>query len=122
MAVPRREGVVVFLVEADLLVDFEEGFNAFLVGGSTLALVLVVVALVDLAVTLGSLATFFTAGFLVASLDPLVVVPLSTVGFLAEGLALVTVVADLDLVVDLVGAFLEVVDLDTFAGLFCSRN
>jgi len=119
--VPRREDVVVFLVEAVLLEDFEDGFKGFL-GGSALVLVLAVVALVGLAVTLGSLVSFFTVVFLVAPLDSLVVAFFSAVGFLVDGFALVVVVVDLDLVVDLAGAFLEVVGLEAFAGLFYSRH
>ena len=112
----RREDVVAFFVEAVLLVDFEEGFNAFLVAGSALVLVLVVVAFAGFAATLGSLTSFFTAAlFVVVSLASLVA------DFLvAEGLvALVLVAVDLVLVVvDFAGAFLVVVDLDVFAGLF----
>lgn len=102
------------------MVDFEEGFRAFLVAGSALVLVFVVVAFVGLAATLGSLASFFTVVLFAASLDPLVV-SFSLVGFLVEDfVALVAVVIDLDLVVDLAGAFLEAMGLDVLAGLFCS--
>jgi len=124
LAVSRREDVDVFFVEAVLLTVFEEGFRAFLVAGSDLALALVVVAFTfvaafdGLAATLGSLVSFFTTVFLVVSLDSLVVVSFLVVGFFAvEDLAVLAAVADLDLA-DLVGAFLLVVDLDPFAGLF----
>lgn len=121
MAVSRREDTVVFFVEAVLLVDFEEGFKAFLVAGSALVLAFVVVPLVlevvfaGLAATLGS---FFVVVFLVVPLDSLVVLSFLVEDLLVEAV-LVTVVVDLDL--DLAGAFLEVVGLDTFVGLFCSR-
>ena len=112
----RREDVVVFFVEAVLLVDFEEGFNAFLVAGSALVLALVVVAFAGFATTLGSLISFFTVAlFVVVSLASLVADFLVVEGFAA----LVAVAVDLVLVVvDFAGAFLVVVDLDVFAGLF----
>jgi len=127
--VSRREDVVVFLVEVVLVVDFEEGFNAFLVTGSALDLAFVVVAFAfvavfaGLAVTLGSLTSFFTAVFFV-SLDSLVVVPFLVVDFFAvEDLAdLAVVVAGLDLVVDFAGVFLVVAGLDARAGLFWPRH
>ena len=108
--------MVVFFVEAALLVDFEEGFNAFLVAGSALVFALVVVALAGFAATLGSLISFFTVAlFVVVSLTSLVADFLVAVGFAA----LVAVDVDLVLVVvDFAGAFLVVVDLDVFAGLF----
>ena len=115
----RREDVVVFLVEAGLLADFE-GFKALLVAGSALALVFVVVAFTlevvftGLAATLGSFASFFTVDFLAS----LVAVSFLVAGFFMEDLAaLVVVVVGLDLVADLAGALLAV-DLDALAGLF----
>lgn len=114
---------MVFFVEAVLLVDFE-GFKTFLVAGSALALVFVVVTFTlevvfaGLAVTLGSLASFFTVDLFVVSLASLVAVTfLVTVLFVEDLAALVAVVVDLDLAVDLAGA-LFVVGLDAFAGLF----
>lgn len=127
MAESRREDAVVFFVDAVLLVDFEEGFKAFLVAGSALVFAFAVVAFAlevvfaGLAATLGSLASFFTVVFLVTSLDSLVVASFFVVGFLVEGFAVLVAVVDLDLVVDLAGAFLEVVDLDVFTALFCPR-
>jgi hypothetical protein len=123
LAVSRREDVVVFFVEAALLVGFEEGFKAFLVAGSALVLAFVVVvltlvvALAGLAATLGSLASFFTLVFFVMSLTSFMA------GFLVvdDFAALVVVAVDLDLVVDLAGAFLVVV-LDAFVGLFWSMD
>ena len=108
--------MVVFFVEAFLLVDFEVGFNAFLVAGSTLVLALVVVAFAGLAATLGSLTSFFTVAlFVVVSLASLAADFLVAEGFAA----LVAVAVDLVLVVvDFAGAFLVAVDLDVFAGLF----
>jgi len=116
--VSRREDVVVFFVEATLLVDFEVGFKAFLVAGSALVFALVVVALAGLAATLGSLISFFTVAlFVVVSLASLVADFLVAEGFAA----LVAVDVDLVLVVvDFAGAFLVVVDLDVFEGLFWS--
>lgn len=109
--------MVVFFVEAVLLVDFEEGFDAFLAAGSALVFALVVVAFVGFAATLGSFTSFFTAAlFDVVSLVTLVVDFLVAEGFAA----LVAVAVDLVLVVvDFAGAFLvAVVDLVVFAGLF----
>lgn len=121
----RREDAVVFLVEVALLVDFEEGFKAFLTAGSALFFVLVVVvfplvaAFAGLAETLGSLASFFTVVFFVA----VSFASLAATLFVVEGFpALVEVAVDLDLAVDLAGAFLVVADLDTFAGLFCPMH
>jgi len=120
LAVSRREDVAVFFVEAALLVDFEEGFRAFLGAGSALVFALVVVAFAlvafaGLAATLGSLTSFFTGVlFVVVSLVSLVVDLLVVEGFAA----FVAVVVDLVLVADFAGAFLVVVDLATFAGLF----
>ena len=124
LAVSRREDVVVFFVEVVLLVDFEEGFTALLLAGTTLVFALVVVAFAlvaaftGLAATLGSLASFFTADFFVVSL-----VSLAADLLVVEDFAvLVAVVVDLDLLADLAGAFLVVVGLDTFAGLFWPMN
>jgi len=120
LAVSRREDVAVFFVEVALLVDFEEGFRAFLGAGSALVFALVVVAFAlvafaGLAATLGSLTSFFTGVlFVVVSLVSLVVDLLVVEGFAA----FVAVVVDLVLVADFAGAFLVVVDLATFAGLF----
>lgn len=122
LALSRREDVVVFFVEAVLPVDFEEGFKAFLVAGSALVFALVAVPLVlvvvfaGLAEALGSLVSFFTAVlFAVVSLVSLVAILLVVEDFAA----LAEVAVDLDLEVDLAGAFLVVVvDLDAFAGLF----
>jgi len=104
LAVSRREDEVVFLVEAVLLVDFEDGFNAFLVTGSALVFALVPVAFTGFAATLGSLASFFTAAFfVVVSLVSLAAGFLAAAGFAA----LVAVAVDLDLVpVDFAGVFL----------------
>jgi hypothetical protein len=118
--VSRREEEVVFFVEAVLLVDFEEGFNAFLAAGSALVFALValafalVVVFAGLATTLGSLTSLFTVVFFVVVSLASLVVDLLVVGGFA---ALVAVVVDLDLEVDFAGTFLVVV-LDTFAGLF----
>jgi hypothetical protein len=122
--VSRREDAVVFFVEAVLLVDFEEGFKAFLVAGAALVFAFVAVALplvvvfVGLEATLSSLASFFTVALFAVSLTSLVA------GFFVveDFAALVVVAVDLDLVADLAGAFLVVVGLDAFAGLFWSMH
>jgi hypothetical protein len=110
-----------FFVEAALVVDFEEGFKAFLAAGSGLAFAFVLEAVfAGLAEILGSLASFFTVAFFVVSLVSLVAVSFLAAGFLVaeDFVALVTVVLDPDLVADLAGAFLVDVDLGAFAGLF----
>ena len=119
LAASRREDAVDFFVEAALVVDFEEGFKAFLVAGSGLAFVLEAV-FAGLAEILGSLASFFTVAFFVVSLVSLVAVSFLAAGFFVaeDFVALVTVVLDPDLVADLAGAFLVDVDLGAFAGLF----
>lgn len=100
--------------------DFEEGFNAFLVAGSVLAFALVAVTFplevvfIGLAEILGSLASFFTVVLFVVSLASLV----ATLLVVEDFAALAEVAVDLDLEVDLAGAFLAVVDLEILAGLF----
>lgn len=120
LAVSRREDAVVFFVEAALVVDFEAGFEAFLAAGSAFALAFVLEdVFAGLAATFGSLASFFTAGFFVVSLAPLVAVSFLAAGFfVVEDFAALVAAAGLDLVVDLPGAFLVEVVLEAFAGLF----
>lgn len=101
-------------------VDFEEGFEAFLVAGSALGFAFVLeAAFAGLAATLSSLASFFTVALFPVSFASLVAVSFLAAGFFvtADFVAL-EVVLDPDLVADLAGAFLVEVVLETFTGLF----
>lgn len=97
------------------MVDFEEGFKAFLADEVDLAFALVLdPVLAGLAATLGSLTSFFTVDFFVS----LATVSFLEAGFFAAGdLVALAVVLDLDLE-DFTGTFLVDVALDVFAGLF----
>jgi hypothetical protein len=116
--VSRREDAVVFLVGVTLLVDLDEGFKAFFVAGLGFAFVLEVV-FAGLAVTFGSLTSFFTVVLFVVPLASLAAVSFLEAGFfVAEDFAaLVETVVDLDLVAGLAGAFFTA-GLGAFVGLF----
>ena len=118
----RREEIAVFLVEAALVVDLEEGFTAFLVVGAALAFAFVLEAvLTGLAATLGSLTSFLAVTFFAVSLASLGTVAFLAAGFFATEDFVALVVLDLDLEVDLAGAFLVRATLVALAGLFCLR-
>lgn len=107
------------------MVDFEEDLELLVVAGSAFAFALVFeVAFAGLAVTLGSLTSFFSAVLFVVSLASLVVVVRLAAGFFAAGdfVTLAAMALVLSLTADLTDGFLVEVDLEVFVGLFWSRH